>query len=66
MSGISIRQRIALELHRQLVKDIEATDTSETAILDVQTLVLDKPQALFVLLLICLGGYMIICRMMRV
>lgn len=52
--------------YRQLIKDIEATDTSETAILDVQTLVMDKPQALFVFLLLCLGGYMIICRMMRV
>ena len=52
--------------YRQLIKDIEATDTSETAILDVQTLVMDKPQALFVFLFLCLGGYMIICRMMRV
>lgn len=52
--------------YKQLIKDIEATDTSETAILDVQTLVMDKPQALFVFLLLCLGGYMIICRRMRV
>ena len=52
--------------YKQLIKDIEATDTSETAILDVQTLILDKPMPLFGLLLLCLGAYMIICRMMRV
>ncbi len=54
------------QAYKQLINDIEATENSTSAVFEMQTLVMDQPQVLFVLLLLCIGAYMIICRILRV
>lgn len=48
--------------YKQLVEDIKKTETSLAGIQQTETTITDKPEALFIWMLICIGVYLVISR----
>jgi hypothetical protein len=53
------------KVYKQLVEDIKKTETSLAGIKKTETIITDKPEALFIWMLICMGVYLVISRKLR-
>lgn len=51
--------------YKQLVEDIKKTETSLSGIKQTETTITDQPEALFIWMLICVGVYLVVSRIIR-